>query len=241
MITRMFLNFFLIVSGVVVALVVGLFIFVQYLSFKAKGRRKAWLATHQPAPLTPERKRVLTFGAILAHYRGENALNMAFEGEKNFYTEGLAGQWEISNRSEALETIGQLLVLERSTEFDAWIASNSEPERLEAVHAAVAEALGIAPEVVRQVRTTYAWDCCRMVCLAKWCYWLDYITEDEMWAFAEQAVAKASAGGKDWQEYTIAFLIGRAIHGFGLDIAEDCKRLLKAEDKDTLYKQYAFR
>lgn len=236
----MFLKIILIILGVILAVIVALFIFAQYLTFKSKRRRKAWLSTHSPAPLTEARKRVLTFGAILALYRNEELFDMAFDREVEEYAGGLADQWEISNREEALATIGLILAQNHSKNYDEWLCENGDSSEAQALYEEVAQALKMDVAEVKAVRSTYAWDTVRVIALSKWAYWLDYITEEEMWNFAEKAAAQASAQGKDWKEYTISFLLGRVMHGFGVSIADDCLSLLAGNRKDA-YTTYSFR
>ena len=60
------------------------------------------------------------------------------------------------------------------------------------------------------------------------------------------AVREAGKCGKNWTDYTVSFLLGRAIHGFGTeDVIWECKQLLKGKPtkiKDIdVYKRYSFR
>lgn len=240
----MFLKIILIVLGILLgillAAIVAFFLFAQYLGFKAKGRRKAWLQTHQPAPLTEARKRILTFGAILALHRSEAPFEMVFDHEVEVYANGLADQWEISNREEALSTLGAILGQTHSKTYDEWLHENGESNEAQALYEEVAKALEMEVAEVKAVRSTYAWDMVRVIALSKWSYWLDYITEEEMWSFAEAAAAKASAQGTDWKEYTVSFLLGRVMHGFGVNIAYDCLSLLKGNQKE-IYTTYSFK
>ena len=78
--------------------------------------------------------------------------------------------------------------------------------------------------------------------LAKWCYWLQYISEAEMWEYLNEGAVKASSLGKDWNDYTVSFLMGRAIHGFGTeDIIDDCKALYHRESDTDVYSKYSFK
>ena len=70
---------------------------------------------------------------------------------------------------------------------------------------------------VEAVKSAYAWDLCRAASLAKWCYWCQYITETEMWDILQKVSEIAKEQGKNWQEYTISFLLGRTIQGFDLE------------------------
>ena len=81
----------------------------------------------------------------------------------------------------------------------------------------IAKGLGIEVAEVEAVKSAYAWDLCRAASLAKWCYWCKYLTEAEMWEVLNQVSAIAKEQGKNWQEYTISFLLGRTIQGFDLE------------------------
>ena len=77
--------------------------------------------------------------------------------------------------------------------------------------------MGIELAQVEAVKSAYAWDLCRAASLAKWCYWCQYISETEMWNILQKVSDIAKEQGKNWQEYTISFLLGRTIQGFDLE------------------------
>ena len=166
-------------------------------------------------PLTEEQKRLLTFGAILTYYRGEHLLNLMPTEILERYKQGLRQQWEITDSISAKETINDLLAQKRSLQFRPLLTQTS-PE-LSKIQKQIAKGLGIEVQQVETVKSAYAWDLCRAASLAKWCYWCKYLTEAEMWEVLNQVAAIAKEQGKNWQEYTISFLLGRTIQGFNLD------------------------
>lgn len=238
----MVLKIIYIALGVIALLILGVFIFSSFLGAQSKKRAKTWLATHSQTPLTKEQKRLLTFGAILAKYRYEEPLNLVFDGDPQEYRDGLSNQWEISNREEALGVLNNLLALKRSREFDTLLQREDAAAGLQSLCREVASELQIDIAEVQRVGSTYAWDVCRLVALAKWCYWLDYISLEEMWSFVERGAQHASTVGLDWREYTISFLMGRLVAGHGIeDICDDCQELLRGEDENLLYQSYSFK
>ncbi|OWP85482.1 hypothetical protein BWK60_13865, partial [Flavobacterium covae] len=198
-------------------------------------------------PLTEEQKRLLSFGGILFYYRGEKILGMKPEKNLFEYIGGLKQQWEISNTAEAKETLNKLLNLERSNEFEPII--NQQSKELSSIQKKIAKGLGIEQNKVEQVKSAYAWDICRAVSLTKWCHWVGYLTENETWEIMKKASEIANIKGKNWDDYTISFLLGRTIQGFDLDqIIIETKQIYtskgaayrKIEDID-IYTKYKFK
>ena len=166
-------------------------------------------------PLTEEQIRLLTFGAILTYYRGENLLNLIPTEILETYQKGLRQQWEIIDTASAKQTISDLLAQKRSLQFRHLLTQTS-PE-LSKIQKQIANGLGIELAQVEAVKSAYAWDLCRAASLAKWCYWCQYINETEMWDILQKVSDIAKEQGKNWQEYTISFLLGRTIQGFDLE------------------------
>ena len=166
-------------------------------------------------PLTEEQIRLLTFGAILTYYRGENLLNLIPTEILETYQKGLRRQWEITDTASAKETISDLLAEKRSLQFRHLLTQTS-PE-LSKIQKQIAKGLEIELAQVEAVKSAYAWDLCRAASLAKWCYWCQYINETEMWNILQKVSEIAKEQGKNWQEYTISFLLGRTIQGFDLE------------------------
>lgn len=231
-----------ILLAVVAVLVLAVIVFKIVVSIQAKKNLKAFLASHPQTPLTEEKKRLLVFGAILSCYRSEEILSIITDNNLNVYKIGLQEQWEINNREDALETLNALLNLEKTAELNEVLAHHHASKELIELQTSIAEGLKTDLVQVQATTSTYAWDLCRLVSLAKWCYWLQYISEEEMWKFLNEAAIKASSLGKNWSDYTISFLLGRAIHGFGIDsIIDDCRTLYNKEDNTVVYSKYNFK
>ena len=175
-------------------------------------------------------------------YRSEDILSIITDDNMNVYKTGLQKQWSINGREDAIETLNALLNLELSTELDEVLAQRVSSEELIVLQTLIADGLKTDLAQVRTTTSTYAWDVCRLVSLAKWCYWLQYISEEEMWKYLNEGAVKASSLGKDWNDYTVSFLMGRAIYGFGTeDIIDDCKALYHRESDTDVYSKYSFK
>lgn len=200
--------------------------------------------------LNNQQKRNLAFGAILFYYNSEPILDIKIKGKKEDHIEQLNTYWGVHDHKSALERIERFLSLENSSEIDVLLEAPS-PE-INAIIDRIANGLELHFSEVSQVKSTNAWDVCRLIVLAKWCYWVDYISLDEMWDFITEATKKTSKLNKDWKQYTISFLLGRTIHGLELDtIIDETKELfyskrstmawlLRVKDIDV-YKKYSFK
>jgi len=225
-----------------------LLVILQFFVTRAYGKKRlqGQIGHINQTPLTEEQKRLLTYGAILAYYRGESLTSLMPKEVLDRYQFGLRQQWEITDTASAKETIGDLLAQKRSLQFRHLLTETS-PE-LSKIQKQIAKGLGIEVAEVEAVKSAYAWDLCRAASLAKWCYWCKYLTEAEMWEVLNQVSAIAKEQGKNWHEYTISFLLGRTIQGFDLEdliiltsqlFHSKSPSLRKIEDIDV-YQKYPF-
>ena len=235
------------IIGVVAGVFIIYMLFLHTMMKKRKQKQLDGFNHHNSGtPLTRQQERLLTFGAILFYQRGEKILGIYPEDDLNQYIYGLKQQWEISNDKEAKEVLGDLLELQRSSEFEPFVQLPSSD--LAKIQKSIAKGLGIDISLVEQTKSAYAWDVGRAVSLAKWCYWCGYLSESETWSIMEQAAKQATQHGKSWTDYTVSFLLGRAINGFDLDdIIIEAKQILhsqnpalrKIQDVDV-YQRYQF-
>ncbi|HEY9260534.1 DUF1266 domain-containing protein [Chitinophaga sp.] len=239
-------NTYFIIGGIALLFLVYMFILKTKMKKQQAKQLENFNNNHSDEPLTDEQKRLLSFGGILFYYRGEKILGITPENSLNEYMGGLKQQWEITNATEAKETLHNLLALERSNEFaPVFLQSTKE---LSSIQKDISKGLGLELSSVAQVKSAYAWDICRAVSLAKWCYWVGYLTEKETWDVMKKAAEIATSKGESWSDYTVSFLLGRTIQGFDLDdLIVESKQILtgkgpslrKIEDVD-IYSKYAF-
>jgi len=235
-----------IIGGVAVLFIIYMLILQMAMKKRKQKQLDNFNNSHSGNALTEQQKRLLTFGAILFYYRGEKILNFTPENRLDQYIHGLSQQWEISNSDQAKETLNNLLNLERSSEFKPILELHS-PD-LEKIKKSIAKGLDIEISEVEKTTSAYAWDICRSVSLAKWCYWSGYLTESETWDIIQQASDIAKEHGKSWKDYTVSFLLGRTIQGFDLDdLIIECKQLLHSQNPSLrkvenidVYAKYTF-
>ncbi len=240
-------NTYLIIGGIAL-LFIAYMVFLKTSMKKRNGKQmESFDKNHSGAPLTEEQKRLLSFGGILFYYRGEKILGIKPESGLNQYIGGLNQQWDVTNTAEAKERLNELLELERSNSFEPLLQESSN--ELNGIQKEISKGLGVDINTVAQVKSAYAWDICRAVSLAKWCYWVGYLTEDETWGVMKKASEIATSKGENWVGYTVSFLLGRTIQGFDLDeIIVESKQILsgkgpalrKIEDTD-IYTKYSFK
>ncbi len=225
----------------------GYFVFLQVMMKKRKEKQlNEFGSAHSNIPLTEDQKRILSYGAVLFYYRQEKILGIKPENRLDEYVGGLKHQWDITDSQEAHSVLNGLLELKRSEEFHSLIQQSSE---LSKIQEQIAKGLGIEVNDVKQTKSAYAWDTCRAIALAKWCYWVGYLSEDEMWEVMGKASDIAREKGESWIDYMVSFLLGRTIQGFDLDdIIVESKQILsgknpligKVEDIDVLIR-YSFK
>ena len=187
--------------------------FIAYNYFKKKNA--SYAESNDDSKLSQKQKGLLAFGAILFYYRDDKILGFDPPANLEDYKNSLNYQWEITNGTEAKATIEDLLTLKKSKEFHPLI--QIESEELSSIQKRIAEELEIDIHTVKQTNSSYAWDLCRSIALAKWCYWVGYFSEEECWEYMEKAVQIARELGTGWTNYTVSFLLGRTIQGFDLD------------------------
>ncbi|MEG0851525.1 MAG: DUF1266 domain-containing protein [Flavobacterium sp.] len=238
-------NIYYIIGAVAVLFIIYMMVLQNIMKKKKQQQLADFNTNHSGNPLTDQQNRLLTFGAILFYWRSENILGIALEKNLDMYIYGLKHQWDITNREEAKDTLNSLLLLNKSESFKPLLQQPTE-ENIK-IRKKIAKGLGIELSVVEQTQSAYAWDICRAVSLTKWCYWCGYLTEDETWAYMEEAAEIANQHGKDWTDYTVSFLLGRTIQGFDLDeLIVESKQLLngdslyKNKENSDIYKRYSF-
>ncbi len=215
-------NIYYIIGGIAVVFTIYIIFVGTYASKRKKKQLEKFTSLK---PLNRNEKNTLVFGAILSYHRGEDILEIKPKDSIDLYKNGLRDSWEITSKEEALETINNLIFLERSKEFDAFLEQPSSD--LTKVQKNIAKGLKLELEEIQKVKSTFAWDTCRSVSLTKWCFWCGYLSEQECWELINNAVKVAQSLGSNWENYTISFLLGRTMQGFDLeDIIIESEQLL---------------
>ena len=240
-------NIYLIIGGIACVFIVYMVVLSTIMKKRKQKSFDDFKLNNVEKPLTKQQEKRLALGAILFYYRGEKILKFYPDNiDLNQFKHELAQQWEISNAEEAKEALKNLLELQRSQQIDALLQQPSED--LSKIQKQIAKALKIDLSLVLQTQSTYAWDICRAVSLAKWCFWSGYLSESEAWTIIELAEKIASEHGTNWTDYTVSFLLGRTIQGHDLEelIIETTQllhsknpSLRKIQDID-IYQRYSF-
>ena len=201
--------------AVVAAVVCGYFL---YANFRMKRARRKELeefnSRYSGKPLGENHQRAMVYGAVLARSRGESVLSMIPKERIETYREGMKKSWNIIDEQSAVASINALLQLQKSSGFDEFIRTHETNKELNRIYARISRELDLPEEEVKMVRSTYAWDICRAVNVAKWCFWIGYLTESQFYGCLDRCNEIVARIGKDWTEYTCSFLLGRCIQGF---------------------------
>ena len=242
-----------IVIAVVAAVVCGYFL---YANFRMKRARRKELeefnSRYSGKPLGEHHQRAMAYGALLARSRGESVLEMQPKERIETYREGMKKSWNIIDEQSAVASINALLQLQKSSSFDEFIRTHETNKELNRIYARISRELDLPEEEVKMVRSTYAWDICRAVNVAKWCFWIGYLTESQFYGCLDRCNEIVARIGKDWREYTCSFLLGRCIQGFKPEeVLPAAKELLaasmgnpegKAEDPNlSVYRDIPFK
>lgn len=248
---KIVLIIFGVIVGLIVLVVLGLIIASKRIEANTRKENAQLEGKHA---LPEQKRRLLAYGALLALYRVESPRILHLKVPLDTLREGLESAWEISNREEALNTLEWLLVEGHRARFDnlflnlkTGVPINEEElkpsqECYESAKKVIASKLGFSDEDFNSIQTIAAWDYDRAVNIARWSYALDYITEEELWAFIERAAGQASQTYNSWKEYFIAFAFGRGIayHGDIYDIVWNGKELLQ-DDRNSIWKEFEFK
>lgn len=236
------------IIAIVAVIAIAYFTFLSVYTKKKKEKQfNPFKEKHLNKELSEKQKQALSYGAILAFSRGEKIFNLIPNEIVEAYIQGLRNQWEIVDSESAKIRLSRLNSLATSSELDAVLGQDSS--EINKIQKKIASVLKLDLDIVKEVKSTYAWDISRVIPLAKWCYWSGYLSEDEMWQNIYEAVSIAQEKGSDWTEYTISFLLGRTISGFDLDdlsieteqVLNSKKVFLKYSDNIDLYKTYSFK
>lgn len=207
-------------------------IYIVIIRKKAKNAGYGGMLEVDNSSFTIQQKQALAHGAIMSRFRMEEVFSMSFNlKRRGKYEQGLAAQWGVTDHDSAVQSIIDLINLEKTKELDP-ILHSANPAQLEELYKTIAKSLVIPVENVKRVKSTYAWNTVRAVALARWSFWIGYISYEEAWQYILQASKVAQEYGTDWEEYTCSFLIGRELHGFGITgIIYDAYQLLHNKGK----------
>ena len=204
-----------IVIAVAAAVVCGYFLYANFRMRRARRKElEEFNSRYSGKPLGENHQRAMVYGAVLARSRGESVLSMIPKERIETYREGMKKSWNIIDEQSAVASINALLQLPKSSGFDEFIRTHETNKELNRIYARISRELDLPEEEVKMVRSTYAWDICRAVNVAKWCFWIGYLTESQFYGCLDRCNEIVARIGKDWTEYTCSFLLGRCIQGF---------------------------
>jgi hypothetical protein len=164
--------------------------------------------------------------------------------------EMLERDWEITDRSGAIATIGWLKDQGHREEFDLMLQDISQLDDIGFDR--LVKEYADDPEVRKQLKLVYSikntignksiigWDYCRIVYLAECCCVAGYLTEEEAWQEIMPATKVIQSTFSSWKEMSDNYLLGRKFWSGGSEpmITSAVKFLLS--DKTSPWVNYAW-
>ncbi len=201
--------------AVAAAFVCGYFLYANFQMKRARRKElEEFNSRYSGKPLGENHQRAMAYGAVLARSRGESTLSIIPKERIETYREGMKKSRNIVDEQSAVAALNALLQLQNSVNFDEFIRTHEANKELNRIYARISRELDLPEEEVKLVRSTYAWDISRAVNVAKWCFWIGYLTESQFYGCLDRCNEIVGRLGKDWTEYTCSFLLGRSIQGF---------------------------
>ena len=211
--------------------------------------------------LTTEQYTSLNIGAINAEQTMSFYNSLATGVDKSETTQNLANYYEIDDRETALETLQWFLdsghrvfyeaikgaVSEQSTNLNGELLDNEQKESaqeyMQNLNETIEDLEGngfIQNRADITKLSILAWDMGRLVLVARCCYDLGYITEDEAWDILKKAKDESCKVYKDWSEFGAGYIIGRCMWSGPSMMISGLIDITKGliEDEDSPWKQY---
>ncbi|MFT0211270.1 DUF1266 domain-containing protein [Pseudomonas sp. F1_0610] len=167
-----------------------------------------------PCPtLTEWQKQGLALAAPYFLHDGEPIATLTASNQSAYYSLSslrylLDKEWEIFNSNSARTVIEHKLSLVDSFQLDQKM--QDDPIQKQQALKAIAEKTDnqLQIEQPEQLRSTYAWDVCLAVGLARRCYWASYISQQDLWHCLTKALAITASKSSSWLEYALSIHLG---------------------------------
>ncbi len=191
-------------------------------------------------PTQEQKNYVLALGAILSQYNNENMTSL----KSNLNPTGLRSMmnewWGITDRQSALETLDWLKREGQRTEYnnvyDVLVVGNiTDCKSLQDVDQRLCRDSDIKDihDIAKQVhdlagdKTLIAWDFARLINVARWCYSMGWINEEEAWTYIVPAAIKIQSTYSSFEEFGRHYIYGRAYWMRDLNANKQQENILK--------------
>ena len=143
----------------------------------------------------------------------------------------------------AFQVLDDLTDLKKSSKINEVLPELEDDREFNKRISKIAKELRIPADDVKRINDTFAWDTCRAINLAKWCFWTGNLTEKEAWDYMLRSSEIAMERCDNWQDYTLSFLIGRTIQGFDPDdvLIYSGQLLTGKSPKASVYQEVSFK
>ena len=192
-------------------------------------------------PPTQEQKNyALALGAILSQYNNENINTL----KSNLDPVGLRPMmnewWGITNRQSAFEVLDWLKReghrTEYNTVYDVLVRGNitsckdlQDADQSLCRDSDIKDIHDIAKEVhdLAGDKTLIAWDYGRLISVARWCYTMGWLSEEEAWTYIMPAAIKIQSTYDSFEEFGRHYIYGRAYWMRDINANQQQENILK--------------
>lgn len=219
---------------------------------------------------TTEQTRALAFGAVLST-RNDMTFKGNLFGVSDAYQKEYIGSleewWDIRDTESAIEALEWLKTeghgfsnedyygfddaynyyMGRETglpeDEEEYIAESFAVELpgIEDVRNKLISEFGYTELELDEITTLRAWDYDRLVTVARWCYGVGYITEDEAWSYINFATEQGEKDYTSWRTYLAGVIIGRTIWNESSTMESDDEEIVRdLLSSSSIYNQVSF-
>lgn len=195
---------------------------------------KQYRANPNQVVLSSKQYASLNVGAINAEQVSFFCDSLETGADKQNLQQQLSQSYDISNRDTAIETLDWLRDRGHRVYFDAikdlvagQAAGINEANLNEDEKTRTYQYIQNLTEAIKELteekyilnkgdlstKSVVSWDVGRLVMITRSCYEMGYITEEEAWAYIDQAYDKCQATYSDWKDAAAGYIIGRSMWG----------------------------
>lgn len=197
---------------------------ILYYPYLVNPQRRKKAPKVEPQDMNEIQRQGILYGAYISSRNNDNPFD-SLAAKINYvnYKRMLRRDWGIKNRESAIWELNSLAELRMVIQLDQVLRTDFASQTK--VIDRVTKKLGYCPYQHSEEFSTYAWDVGRLSSVAKWCFWQGYITEEELNEYYKICIDIVANLGKDWDEFTYSYLLGRSMHGFSM---QEMPKIIKA-------------
>lgn len=178
---------------------------------------KAFIAAH---PQPEELSKYLALGSFLISMDSDPVETLEQMSDIEYQKENIEESWGIDDRNSLLEMLENLFEGHAYISYNGLYlemkadkmenAGNEDVDDYQTTINSLLE-IGMPGEEIAECPSIMAWDIERLAYLSRVGAHVGYITQDEAWEWLKKAAQKTKEEFKDWREYAVSMVMGRAL------------------------------